>query len=89
MWLVKPTNANQGRGIEVFTDIDKMVAFIDSRQAGCSLVVQKYIERPLLYRGRKFDIRMWALVTSRNEIFFYKQGYLRTSSVGFTLENED
>lgn len=32
---------------------------------------------------------MWALVTSRNEIFLYKQGYLRTSSARFTLENED
>lgn len=39
MWLVKPTNANQGRGIEVFTDLDKMTSFIESRQAGCSLVV--------------------------------------------------
>jgi hypothetical protein len=89
MWLVKPTNANQGRGIEVFTDMDRMVAAIDSRPPGCSLVVQKYVERPLLYRGRKFDIRVWVLVTSRNEIFLYRHGYLRTSSAAFTLENED
>ena len=89
MWLVKPTNANQGRGIELFSELDKMLAYIDQRPATTCCVVQKYIERPLLYRGRKFDIRVWALMTTKNEIYFYKQGYLRTSSVGYTLASEN
>jgi glutathione synthase/RimK-type ligase-like ATP-grasp enzyme len=50
MWLVKPTNLNQGRGIEIFSDLDKMLAFINNRSAGSLCVVQKYIERPLLYK---------------------------------------
>ena len=28
-----------------------------------SFVIQKYMEQPLLYGGRKFDIRVWVLIT--------------------------
>ena len=48
-------------------------------------VVQKYLERPLLFKGRKFDVRVWALFTEKNEVYFYKYGYIRTSSNGYNL----
>lgn len=89
MWLVKPTNMNQGRGIEMFTDLEKMVNFINTRAIGTLCVVQKYIERPLLYKGRKFDIRVWALMNTANEIYFFKEGYLRTSSSSYSLNEQD
>ena len=44
-----------------------------------SFVIQKYIEKPLLINKRKFDIRVWALVTQNMELFFFKEGYIRTS----------
>ena len=50
-------------------------------------MVQKYIERPLLFKGRKFDIRVWALVNGKNEVFMYRHGYLRTSSDDYNLTN--
>ena len=87
IWLVKPTNLNQGRGIEIFSELDKIMAFVNSKTHGTAFVVQKYIERPLLYKRRKFDIRIWALITTKNEIYFYKQGYLRTSSSQYTLDD--
>ena len=43
-------------------------------------IIQKAIEKPLLYHKRKFDIRVWALVTGNLEIYFYKTPYIRTSS---------
>jgi len=49
--------------------------------------VQKYIEKPLLYDGRKFDIRIWAMITHKGELFYYKHGYIRTSSDFYTLDN--
>lgn len=87
IWLVKPSNANQGRGIEIFSDLDELTYFIHSRPPLTCCVVQKYIERPLLFKGRKFDIRVWALCTQKGEVHFYKHGYLRTSSDDYNLTN--
>ncbi len=49
-----------------------------------------YIDNPLLYLRRKFDIRCYMLTTSQNGIsksYFFEESYIRTSSVLFTLKN--
>lgn len=51
--------------------------------------MQKYIERPFLYRERKFDVRIWAVVTDDFRIFVYKEGYLRTSSSDYDLKDNN
>ena len=51
---------------------------------------QLYIDRPLLFNKRKFDIRVYLLMTSQNGIlkgYWFKEGYVRTSSSIFTLKN--
>lgn len=50
-------------------------------------VIQKYIERPLLIHNRKFDIRVWVLVAQDMKVYFFKEGYLRTSSEAFTMDS--
>ena len=71
-WLVKPSCMNRGRGIEIFHSKEQIIKFISSKPLFSKWVVQKYIERPLLYRGRKFDLRVWAIVNHMNEVFIYK-----------------
>ena len=89
IWLVKPAAANQGRGIEIFNEIGEIIRFVSSRHRGSLWLIQKYIERPLLYKGRKFDIRVWALVTNKFDIYYYTNGYLRTTSDTYDLHNEN
>ncbi len=55
-----------------------------------SYIIQKYIEKPMLYKGRKFDIRCYTLLTSVNgnlQGYWYNEGYFRTSSKEFNLKN--
>jgi len=49
-------------------------------------VIQKYIERPMLINERKFDIRLWVLVTPEHRWFLFKEGYVRMSSYKFSLD---
>ena len=52
-----------------------------------SFIIQKYIERPYLINNRKFDIRVWVLINQDMEVYFFKEGYLRTSAFGYKLDN--
>ena len=53
------------------------------------VVVQKYIEKPLLYFGRKFDIRIWVLLTHKMEVYMFNEGHLKVCSVNYNLNSKD
>ena len=80
---------NQGRGIEIFKSLKDIQAFFNTQAANSFWVAQKYIEKPLLYYGRKFDIRVWVIVTAKMEIFFYRTPYMRTSSNEYVTDAFD
>ncbi len=53
-----------------------------------TFVIQKYIERPLLIHERKFDIRVWVTVTQEMKAYFFKEGYIRTSCMPYSLGDD-
>ena len=53
-------------------------------------MIQKLIERPLLFKQRKFDIRVWVIVNSFDgKCYMYKESYVRTSSKKYEEYNPD
>jgi len=91
LWLLKPSRGCGGAGIFIDSDLQSLIDHASSSPVGC-WVAQKYLERPLLFHGRKFDLRVWVLVSSAPEtslglwVRVYKEGYLRTSSQRYTLD---
>lgn len=92
IWIIKPgENSNRGVGIRVEQDLHKIKSLVGSYCSGDrSMIVQKYIDNPLLYQRRKFDIRCFSLVTCINGViksYFYRDGYLRTASREYSMNN--
>ncbi|KAL4481462.1 hypothetical protein ABPG74_007551 [Tetrahymena malaccensis] len=94
IWIIKPSANSRGSGIYL---VDKLDEAIDSGLKMQARIVQKYIERPLIFQGakykklnnKKFDIRQWVLVTSFKplKIYFFTSSYLRVCSQSFDLDN--
>ena len=89
IWILKPgENSNRGNGITVANDIFTIDQYVSNPAHTC--IIQKYIEKPLLFEKRKFDIRCFALITSINgfiKAYYYQEGYLRTSSKDYSVDD--
>jgi hypothetical protein len=89
IWIIKPSSFNRGRGIEMFDSLEKFQDLCLKYEESPNFLVQKYIEKPLLFNSRKFDIRMWVLITHENHVLVFPEGYIRTSSESFSASQLD
>ena len=85
LWIVKPTHCNRGTGIRMFRSLAAIQAHLAEK--GGTMVVQKYVECPLLLMNRKFDIRCLVFVDVQMNVFMYQDSYVRMSSYEYDTEN--
>lgn len=75
---MKAGSKSRGRGIEIFTDVLELVDSIRSSR-DVVWVAQKYIEKPMIIIRKKFDMRVWVLITSVKPltVWLFTTPYLR------------
>jgi hypothetical protein len=54
-----------------------------------NFVIQKYIEKPLLYKGYKFDLRVFVLFTHQRELLVFEDAYVRLSSLPYDPQKKN
>ncbi|CAF1222750.1 unnamed protein product [Rotaria sordida] len=82
IYIVKPINAAMGQGISICCDYKRI-------QSMDNYIIQEYIREPYLIEGFKFDIRIYALITSCDplRVFIFNNGLVRISSKKYKIPN--
>ena len=91
-WIMKPIGKAQGKGIFMFTKIKDIAKWKTEfrwkpeNNEVESYVVQRYIANPYLVGGKKFDMRIYALVTNFQplKVYLYRRGFARFSAARYS-----
>lgn len=99
MWIMKPTDKARGIGIFIINKLTQMKKWAkDTKVQSFSYamgrdthIVSKYIPNPFLIGGKKFDLRIYVLVTSWKPLVAYKHrgGFARFCAAKYSLDEED
>jgi len=86
IYIAKPDHLCQGRGIFLTTELDRLrKCATECREKDQTAVVQRYIMRPMLIDGFKFDLRLYFLVCGKLpegggldlRMFLFRDGLVR------------
>ena len=90
-WMLKPARMADGHGVRRVdgAELRGLVAggsLVAARRLGRGAIAQRCVEDPLLWEGKKFDLRLYVLVASAKplRLFLYRDGYVRQAPLKYT-----
>mmetsp|Transcript_29221 Transcript_29221/g.76529 ORF Transcript_29221/g.76529 Transcript_29221/m.76529 type:complete len:406 (+) Transcript_29221:100-1317(+) len=85
-WIMKPTGSAQGKGIFLVNRLSQIKKWAkDAKGQPRNYVISRYLDTPLLIGGKKFDLRLYVLVTSYRPLraWVSKEGFCRFCAVKY------
>ena len=82
-WILKPWNYSRSIGTVISDNLSQIIRM---KETGPKLACE-YIDRPLLFKGLKFDLRFIVLLNKSNplDLYVYKRFYPRLSPKNFAM----
>jgi tubulin polyglutamylase TTLL4 len=81
-WIVKPKNSARGSGVRLLKSLSDLPK---------ECIVSKYLDKPHLINNKKYDLRLYVLITSYSplKIYFFRDGLVRFASEEYNKEDRD
>lgn len=105
LWVAKNPMANSGIGVWMLgpQNWESVVAEVTAAacapsssdssslraSAAIAVVVQRYVDRPLLFRGRKLQLRLYVVVTGDLSVWVYRHGLIQVCNKPFVGAEEE
>lgn len=100
---MKPIGSAQGKGIFLFTKLSEVSEWKTDFKNGYNnakdkksdeaeaYVVQRYLQYPFLIGGKKFDMRLYVLITSFSplKVYLYRRGFARFTNSRYSSDTQD
>ena len=82
LWIVKPTKLFSGIGIHIFKSLEE--------EKAKQFLISQYLKNPHLINGKKYDLRVYVLVTGFKPLRIYlnKEGLVRIATNKYSLNNK-
>lgn len=99
-WIMKPCGKAQGTGIFLINKLSQLKKWNVRSSNGAkkqpneeveNYVISRYIENPLLIGGKKFDLRLFVLLTAFKPMsaYIYRRGFCRFCTLKYTASNAE
>ena len=93
LWIVKPVNMSRGRGIHLLKDGVELKELIKKSYDENNIpdLISKYLDKPHLINNKKYDLRIYVLVSSFTPLKFYiyYNGLVRFATEDYNKGNYD
>ena len=93
LWIVKPVNMSRGRGVHLLKDGNELKELIKKSydENNIQNLISKYLDKPHLINNKKYDLRIYVLVTSFSPLKFYiyYNGLVRFATENYQKDNCD
>ena len=94
-WIMKPTSKARGIGIFLVNKLAQIKKWANTRTISGpqsqNYIISRYIDNPLLIGGKKFDLRLYALVTSYRplRVYIHDDGFARFTNSRYNNDLTD
>lgn len=87
-WVVKASKGNGGRDVWVFnrSNHEKVVTELPANE---EYVIQRYVNNPLLFRGKKFHFRCYSVMTAGGAALVYRNAFILSAGLDFDYKDDD